>query len=170
MNHIIIDVFAAMRKPEKIATIISVSVLGLSLAALASTKWLTWTVNLTNSLPGKIYVIHKGSSLMKGDTVAFHFRGGATYPAGTTFIKIVMGIEGDTVRVKGKDFWVNDVYIGAAKPKSRAGIPLEAAKGGVIPPGEYFMATPNPNSLDSRYSMTGNIRQDEIIGRAYRVF
>jgi conjugal transfer pilin signal peptidase TrbI len=41
---------------------------------------------------------------------------------------------------------------------------------GVIPPGHYFVATPNPNSLDSRYSIAGTVPQTAIVGEAYEIF
>lgn len=138
--------------------------------AVAANPWLDYTFNLTNSLPGTFYVIHKGGEVKKGDLIAFRWHGGATYPAGTTFIKRVAGVAGDTVKRAGNEFWVNDQYIGIAKSHSKAGKPLQAAQDGVIGAGEYFVSTPNPNSLDSRYSLTGNIKQAEVIGRAYELF
>ena len=135
-----------------------------------STVDLTYTINLTHSLPGTLYVVHKGESFGKGDLVAFRWRGGATYPRGTTFIKVVTGMPGDVVKRDGDRFWVGDQYIGVAKPKSKAGVPLTPATPGVIAQGEYFMATPSPDSLDSRYALTGNIKQYEVIGKAYAIF
>ncbi|WP_459203440.1 S26 family signal peptidase (plasmid) [Ralstonia pseudosolanacearum] len=138
--------------------------------AWAATPWFDFTVNLTKSLPGTFYLVHKGGHFNKGDLVAYRWHGGATYPAGTTFIKQVAGVPGDTVKRTGTAFWVNDQYIGLAKPKSKAGVPLVPAVEGVIPAGEYFVATPSPDSLDSRYALTGNVKQAEVIGRAYAIF
>lgn len=104
------------------------------------------------------------------ELIAYRWHGGATYPAGTTFIKRVAGVAGDTVKRAGSAFWVNDQYIGTAKPFSKAGVPLQPAQEGVIGAGEYFVSTPNPNSLDSRYALTGNVKQAEVIGRAYEIF
>lgn len=126
--------------------------------------------NMTASLDGHVYVYRNGEEFRKGDLVAFRWQGGATYPAGVTFIKRVVGVPGDVVRREGNKFWVGDQYIGVAKPVSKAGVPLQAASAGVIPPGEYFVATPSPDSLDSRYALTGNIKQMAIIGRAHELF
>lgn len=145
-------------------------VFGLGAVAVGATPWFDFTVNLTRSLPGTFYIIHKGGRVGKGDLVAYRWWGGATYPAGTTFIKRVAGVAGDTVRRHGTAFWVNDQYIGVARPVSRAGVPLAPADAGPIQPGEYFVATPNPDSLDSRYALAGNVRQADVIGRAYEVF
>lgn len=145
-------------------------VFALGSLAWALNPWLDYTVNLTDSLPGTLYVIHKDGEVQKGMLIAYRWHGGATYPAGTTFIKRVTGVAGDTVKRLGSEFWVNDEYVGAAKTFSKAGVSLLPAQEGVIAAGEYFVSTPNPNSLDSRYALTGNVKQGEVIGRAYEIF
>ena len=80
------------------------------------------------------------------------------------------GGPGDEIKRDGSAFFVGSQYIGVAKPRARTGEPLEAAAGGLIPEGEYFLATPSPDSLDSRYAVTGNVKQREIIGKAYELF
>lgn len=146
------------------------AVLALAVGAWASTATWTYTINLTRSLPGTLYVVHKGENFSKGDLVAFRWHGGATYPSGTMFIKRAVGTPGDTVRRDGAAFWVNDQYVGIAKQVSKAGVPLTPATPGVIPRGEYFMATPSPDSLDSRYALSGNVKEHEVIGKAYAIF
>lgn len=128
------------------------------------------TENMTSSLNGHIYIHKKSGSFRKGDLVAYRWRGGATYPTGTTFIKHVVGMPGDLVRRDGSAFWVAGQYVGIAKPESRAGVPLTPAGEGVIGPAEYFLANPSPDSLDSRYALSGNVKQAEIIGKAYEIF
>ena len=144
--------------------------LGAAVLVLATTPWLDFSINLTKSLPGTLYVIHKGSGFTKGDLIAYRWHGGATYPAGVTFIKRVVGVPGDTVKRAGTAFWVGGQYVGVAKPKSKAGVPLTPAAEGVIPAGEYFVATASPDSLDSRYALSGNIKEAAVIGRAYEIF
>jgi conjugal transfer pilin signal peptidase TrbI len=138
---------------------------------LASAWWgYRITENLTSSLDGHIYVYKRGTPFQKGDLVAYRWHGGATYPSGALFIKQVVGLPGDEVRVDRGQVWVGDRYIGVAKPMSKAGVPLAPAPGGVIADGEFFLATPSPDSLDSRYALAGNVKQIEIIGKAYEVF
>lgn len=137
---------------------------------LSIKPWFDVSVNLTKSLPGTVYLVKKGGAFNKGDKVAFLWMGGATYPKGSVFIKIVSGMPGDVVRVSNNKFWVNETYIGEAKSHSKAGVPLSRAKAGVIDDGSYFVSTPSKDSLDSRYALTGNIRAQQIIGRAYEVF
>jgi len=126
--------------------------------------------NMTYSLDGHVYLFKKGESFVKGDLVAFRWRGGATYPRGTTFIKQVVGVPGDVVRREGQEFWVGDRYVGIAKTVSKAGTHLAAAESGMVKPGEYFVATSSPDSLDSRYALTGNVKAYEVIGKAYVLF
>ena len=147
-----------------------ISVLILALAALCLSPWLTYTVNLTQSLPGRLYVIHKGASVTRGDLVAYAWPGGATYPAGTLFIKRVMGLPGDRVERIGSQIGVNNHVIGQAKPRSRAGVPLTPVESHTVLPHRVFVATPHPDSLDSRYALSGDIAAQSILGRAYEIF
>lgn len=139
--------------------------------AWSTTPWYALTFNMSTSLPGTLYLIRKGLFRPSiGDTIAFRWHGGATYPAGLTFIKHVAGLPGDVVRVSGRNVWVNSTYVGYAKPFSLAHIPLFPTAAGVIPAGHYFVATPNPDSLDSRYSIAGTVPQSAIVGEAYEIF
>ena len=147
-----------------------ISVLILALVALCLSPWLTYTVNLTQSLPGKLYVIHKGASVTRGDLVAYAWPGGATYPAGTLFIKQVMGLPGDRVQRIGSRIEVNGRAIGQAKPRSRAGVLLTPVEPHTVLPHTVFVATPHPDSLDSRYALSGDIATQSIVGRAYEIF
>lgn len=163
--------FLALR--AKRAFLIYSAVFGLLMVgAWVSTAWfgIGYTENLTESLDGNVYVFRQGAPFQKGDLVAFRWHGGATYPSGTIFIKQVAGVPGDTVKRVDAAFWVNSQYIGIAKPKSKAGVPLAPAPAGVIQLGEYFVATPSADSLDSRYALAGNVRDSQVIGRAYALF
>ncbi len=155
---------------KRIDWIVCISVWVIGASAWAAAPWFTLTVNLTRSLPGTLYLIHRGGTFKKGDLVAYRWQGGATYPAGVMFIKRVVGMPGESVRRAGVTFWVNHRRIGEAKPHSKAGLPLAPASAGVIPASEYFVATPHPDSLDSRYALAGNVKRSEIIGRAYAIF
>lgn len=60
--------------------------------------------------------------------------------------------------------------IGFAKEYSKSGVPLKPGLAGVIPNGHYFVSADHPDSLDSRYALTGWITDDQIIGQAFRLF
>ncbi len=159
-----------MRRPSRGLGSLGAGVLLVCAAAWVSTLWFSVALNMSHSLPGTLYVIHKHSGFQRGDLAAYRWHGGAGYPRGTIFIKQVAGLPGDTVRRVGSKFWVDDRAIGVAKPTSNAGRPLQPSASGVIAANDYFMATPHPDSLDSRYALSGNIPLADIIGKAYEIF
>lgn len=127
-------------------------------------------VNISPSLPNAIFIVHKGEPVTRGDHIVFKWRGGGPYDAGTPFCKIVAGVKGDVVERQGRAFYINSKFVGNAKPISSEGKPLELAGVGIIGTNEYYVMAPHPDSLDSRYKLTGWVKQDAIIGRAYPLF
>jgi conjugal transfer pilin signal peptidase TrbI len=77
---------------------------------------------------------------------------------------------GDVVTRIDRDFFINGSHVGRAKPFSRQDVPLEPGPTGTLPAGRYYVRAPHPDSLDSRYRLTGWISQSQIIGRAYALF
>lgn len=141
-----------------------------AVAALVFQSHFTLGINASPSLPHRLYLIHKGAMPMRGDLVAFRWAGDGPYPAGVTFVKILEGAPGDTVARVDRDFFVNGHAVGNAKPFSRAGIALEPGATGILPADRYYVRAPHPDSLDSRYALTGWITHEQIIGRAYALF
>lgn len=135
-------------------------------------------INLDHSLPGHVFLIHKGEMPRRGQIVAFRFQGFAPYfPAGTTFVKILAGVPGDVVQAANNgciEYRVHaptsSMVIGCAKANARDGLPLHPGPVGKIPQGRYAVAGTHPDSFDSRYAGVGWIRRDQIIGRAWRIF
>lgn len=127
-------------------------------------------LNASPSLPYRLFLIHKGEMPQRGEYIAFRWHGGGPYPVGVTFVKIVAGISGDTVTRADRDFFVNATHVGQAKAVSRQGVPLELGPTGVLPAGRYYVRASHPDSLDSRYRLTGWVSEDQIIGRAYALF
>ncbi len=127
-------------------------------------------LNASPSLPHRFFLIHKGEMPQRGEYIAFRWHGGGPYPAGVTFVKIVAGMSGDTVTRADRDFFVNATPVGQAKAVSRQGVPLELGPTGVLPAGRYYVRAPHPDSLDSRYQLTGWVSEDQIIGRAHALF
>lgn len=141
-----------------------------AVAFLLLQPWFTLGINTSPSLPHRLYVIHRGCVPSKGELVAFRWHGGGPYRAGVTFVKILAGIPGDTVTRIGRNFFVNGRPLGTAKPTSSSGAPLHLGPQGILPPAHYYVHAPHPDSLDSRYALTGWIAQAQIIGRAYAIF
>lgn len=133
------------------------------------------TINLTTSLPGWVFAIEKGVHPKKGELAAFVYEGGGPYPSGAYFLKILTGVPGDLVYAKDMgfgyhDFFVGGKFVGRSKPVSSTGAPLSIGQTGVLPTGNYYMAAPNPDSLDSRYSLVSWVQERQIIGRGIRIF
>ena len=128
-------------------------------------------INISPSLPERAFLIHKREhSLARGDYVSFIWRGQKFFPSGIPFTKIVMGVPGDAVSFVDREVHINGKPIALAKFRSKHGEPLELGLTGVIPPGMYYVHGTHPDSLDSRYAVTGWIRADQVIGRAYPIF
>jgi signal peptidase I len=79
------------------------------------------------------------------------------------FVKRVIGLPGDTIRVEEGQVFVNDVPIEepyVAFPDTKTEGPYE------VPEGElFFLGDNRPNSSDSRYSL-GYVDIDRVVGRA----
>ena len=127
-------------------------------------------INASKSLPNTLYLIHKGAAIHRGDYVAFRWHGGGPYPAGVTFIKIAAGVPGDRVARKDRDYYVNGSFVGTAKTHARDGKALVPMHDGVLGADEYYVSAPHPDSLDSRYRLTGWIPRNDFIGRAHAIF
>jgi conjugal transfer pilin signal peptidase TrbI len=127
-------------------------------------------LNASPSLPHRFFLIHKGELPKRGEYVAFHWLGGGPYPAGVTFVKVIEGMPGDVVTSADRVFSVNGVPVGYAKTVSRQGQPLDPGPTGTLPTGHYYVRAPHPDSLDSRYQLTGWIAESQIIGRAHALF
>ena len=127
-------------------------------------------LNSSESLPERVFLIHKGELPARGQYVAFRWAGGGPYATGVTFVKIAAGVPGDAVTRVERDFFVNGDFVGTAKTQSRRGAPLALGPTGALSPGRYYVRAPHPDSLDSRYLLTGWVAENQILGRAYALF
>lgn len=149
--------------------------LWLLVVIVAFSRYFTISINVSDSLPGALFLVQKGSKPRKGDLTAFRYIGGGPYERGALFLKRMVGIPGSSVVVKDAgggyhDYFVDGLFVGRAKPFSKNGISLKTGPEGTIPAGRYYMAAPNPDSLDSRYAMVGWVSDEQIVGRAFRIF
>ena len=96
------------------------------------------------------------------DVVVFSSR----YDAGVTYIRRIIGLPGETVRIVGGKVYINGVVLDSdtygAEPVMQAG----AAYGTItLGADEYFVLGDNRNACtDSREPSVGNIRRDELAG------
>ena len=161
-----LHVHVARRAPVYLWMLVGIAAFGRSFAL---------TLNVSDSLPGTVFLVQKGTKPDKGQLAAFRYTGGGPYERGALFLKQMLGVPGSLVIGMDigsgyRDYFVDGQYVGRAKPKSKTGILLDPGPSGVIPAGHYYMAAPNPDSLDSRYALVGWVAEDQIVGRAFRIF
>ncbi|MFY9328972.1 MAG: S26 family signal peptidase [Georgfuchsia sp.] len=139
-------------------------------ACLAFGRVYLVALNLTESLPGTVFLIEKDVMPQRGELVAFRWEADWPYPRGCIFVKKLVGLSGSVVSVSGRDFFVDGNSVGRAKERARTGEPLDIGLIGTIPEGHYYVAGSHPDSLDSRYRLTGWVGRNQIIGKAHRIF
>lgn len=144
-------------------------ILWLMAAYLAVSGSYMLAFNLTESLPGTVFVICKDTFPDSGEFVAFRWERNWPYPKGSIFVKRLVGLPGSRVTTQGRDFYVDGRAVGQAKERARTGEPLIPGPVGVIPEGSYYVAGGHPDSLDSRYQLTGWVKRDQVIGRVFRL-
>lgn len=144
--------------------------LALALGAKAGAEALDryrFALNETESLPNWAFLADQQARTPKrGDVVVFLPPPTRFYPQGMAFAKIVAGVPGDRVEIRGRSFFVAGRYVGEAKARSQDGQSAIASPAGVLPAGHYFLYTPHKDSLDSRYRMIGWVPQARILGVA----
>lgn len=129
------------------------------------------SVNLSPSLPHHAYVILKWQKVPQRDWyMAFTWGGLGPYAHGTPFVKQVVGLPGDLVVAREREFFVNGRSYGVAKTTSRRGFPLAPGPTGVIPADRYYVHATHVDSLDSRYEYTGWVPLQVMQGRAIPLF
>lgn len=138
------------------------------LALMIFTSRYQVALNMTESLPGSVFLIDKNDKRpVKGKLIAFTWKGAPPIPDGITVIKKVAGTAGDAIAVHNRFVFINRQAVGRAKALSRTGEPLTVVTQGTIPEGYFFAAGDHPDSFDSRYSPPGLIADWQIKGRAY---
>jgi len=86
------------------------------------------------------------------------------YGPGVNFGKRVVGMPGDSLETKGRDFYLNGRFIIRAREKDSLGNPAPLFTfSGEIPPNCYFVLGHHPRSFDSRY--WGFVCKSAIVGR-----
>lgn len=141
-----------------------------------STPWLPVLFNWTGSLPYRVAYVEYGSrSISRGDLVVYSFTGEAgksDYPGlrNQPFFKLVAGMPGDRVSVRGRDVFVNGAFVGTAKTHAFDRRPLEPIAPTVIPPGYFYVMGTTADSFDSRYRSSGLVDARSVIAKVRPIF
>jgi conjugal transfer pilus assembly protein TraW len=128
-------------------------------------------INLTESLPQKIFLVKKGTLPKRNNYVVF-YKPNKWYK--NSFVKQVIGVEGDEIKIEANKVLIivqvnakkKIIDAGIVKEFSLRGEKLTKINAGIIPAGYYFVHATHKDSLDSRYSDIGLISVREIIGVA----
>lgn len=117
---------------------------------------------ITESLPKGIYTISPPQEIDYGTLVVFdippqikglmHARGWLLPNLKFYLMKPVAAKPGDSVEVSEAGVFINGRFIGPIARHDAQGLPLSLAfQKHILDQGEYFVATSDPNSFDSRY-------------------
>jgi len=142
--------------------------LGISLIVLFEgiTHFTTLTLNQSDSLPQKVFLILKGNNEAKrGSYVSFK---NAWFKA--PLIKEVIGVAGDKVITdEAGQIWVAR-KVGKPLSQSKDGKALHPIQSGIIPNNHVFVHAPHPRSFDSKYQEVGLVPTDQTLGQAVPLF
>lgn len=147
--------------------------LGTGALALAATSRFAEShalmINASPSLPYWAIWLDRTSTPTRGDLIVFmpprsslvirHF-GAKPEPFG----KRVLGVAGDRVTERNREFFVGGRPVALAKLTSRLGEPLALGPTGTIPKGCYFVGSEHKDGFDSRYAAIGWICKAQVIG------
>lgn len=145
--------------------------------ALASAVGSHTIFNRTNSLPLGFYWFWPSMTLERGELVAFRIpqqvrslvveRG--YLPADAYLVKPIAAVAGDHVCIGEGSFRVNGRIIGAQLERDAEGRALPQYRAcGVVPPGEFYVASEHARSFDSR--VFGPVQGSEIQGKVKPVW
>jgi conjugal transfer pilin signal peptidase TrbI len=141
-----------------------------------NTPWLPVLFNWTGSLPYRVAYVEYGShAIARGDLIVYAFAGEAAktdYPGlrKQPFFKMVAGVPGDRISVRGREVFVNDAFVGTAKTHTFDRRPLEPIAPTVIPPGYFYVMGTTVDSFDSRYRSSGLVDARAVIAKVRPVF
>lgn len=151
--------FREMRK-IRLKTLV-ILIISLLIGLLISNR-LVFVVNVTESMPQVFWLGVKGITPKKGDYIVFNVPG-----HDISFIKRIVGESGDEIKVKGRDFFIDNEYVATAKTHSLEGKVLDLGDEGKLREGECFVLGLHKDSFDSRYKKMGRVEEDRILAVAY---
>jgi signal peptidase I len=155
------------RLPVAIVSLITVFALASTTRYLFDKNFLL-VRNISPSEPMGFYLVVRTNDIHKGDLILFKFNKQSEFvKQGTFLLKEVVCVPGDTLIVKGRNFFCNGKLIAEALSYScKKHIPVEPFSfNGVIPQGEYFVLGKTKCSYDSRY--WGFVKKEDILGKAF---
>lgn len=129
----------------------------------AKERW-AFGLNMTESLPHWAFVVDSKRAPVEGELVMFVPPENRFYDA--PFVKEIVGVAGDRIENRAGRIYVNNRFIGNAKPVASDGRALTPIAGGTIPEGFVFVAGAHEDSFDSRYQEIGLVPVGRFVGKA----
>lgn len=133
-------------------------------------------VNVTSSLPGRIWLINhqQKNHFTKGAYFIFLAPNDKMLTNGrnTQVLKMIKGVSGDKISFKNHTILINGSIVGEVFTSTANGNLLNPITAQIIPNGCYFAWTPALYSYDSRYTDIGLVceKDQRIIGSAKPLF
>ena len=156
---------------KRIIQLLAVVIVVLSLSRLISSYVIQYTTVHGESMfptlqDGDHLLMDKVSYRFKEperfDVIVFSYQ----YKENTYYIKRIIGLPGDTVKISNGVIYVNGKALIEHYGNDSIEDPGLAANEIVLEEGEYFVLGDNRNSsIDSREPSVGNIKRDNIVGR-----
>lgn len=159
---------AFLLKGTVLAAVLAASIVGLTqrfTVAIATQEYLCLP-------PYRIWVIDKwDTSPVRGEIFAFRAQGlSPVFEDGTTIVKVLEGMPGDTAEVTLEETRINGVRVGTGlRVATDKGIdPSRYVRTGTVESGRYWFFGKTEDSFDSRY--WGSVGSSQIIGKAYPIW
>jgi len=139
--------------------------------AYLSSPWYVVMVNLSDSLPGNVFLLDKTTSPTCHAFTAFDMPIEARFYRGSRLIKQIRGCAGDTITVSNDRIYINNIDVGVAMSETtNKAYALYPIAPGVVPEGKVYLSSTHVKSYDSRYASFGLRDEPELLGTAYLLF
>lgn len=113
--------------------------------------------NITESMPWTWFISSEFKEAERDMYVSFKHE-----KSQMNLAKKIVGLPGDSIRVINDRIYVNDIDCGIAVRVSRSGKFMTPIAEGIIPSGYVYVASPHPESFDSRYEEFGLVKVEQI--------
>lgn len=145
--------------------------LGILLAVLLTQ--VHFSINLTQSLPYKVFICVHGIAPRTGDFVSIQNHP-TKYFCDIHYTKRLRGLPGDQIHIHRNQVYIEspgigNKIIGRLRNTTKDGKPLHALEAKIIPEGYVFVSADHPHSFDSRYAEFGLVKKENIWGRCFGI-
>lgn len=127
-------------------------------------------LNESESLPHGFFMVVKNMHAKRGHFVSIKGHQPQYINYTLSCIKEIVGLPGDTIDIRNQDLYINDVWRGPLRHKTKDGRTLTPLKIKIIPKGYIFVRGHSRDTYDSRYEEFGLVKETHLKGRAFGFF